>query len=212
MVLLVAAACFLSAGTLDWLRGWIYVALYAGGIAVSAVLVLRANPGVIAVRGRIRRDAKRFDKVILAFYIVLLFAVLIVAGLDAVRYRWRPLPFATLYWGAALHILAMVPAVWAMMVNPFAESVVRIQKDRGHRVVESGPYRLVRHPMYFGVILGNIGAPLILGSTWAFVPAGAAALLFILRATLEDTMLRNELPGYSEYSQRTRYRLFPGIW
>ncbi len=203
---------FASAGTLHWLRAWIYFGLHMIILVVSGILIVRANPELIACRGRIHRNAKAFDKIILRLYMVLLIGTMVVAGLDAARYGWAPLPFATVYWGVPLGILAIVPALWALMVNPFAEAAVRIQKERGHVVITKGPYRFVRHPMYVGVILTGFEAPLVLGSTWAFVPAIATLVLFVVRTALEDRTLRTELPGYAEFAQHTRYRLIPGIW
>jgi protein-S-isoprenylcysteine O-methyltransferase Ste14 len=90
--------------------------------------------------------------------------------------------------------------------------IVSIQKDRGHTVVTDGPYRYVRHPGYAGSILFTIATPLVLGSLWAFIPCGLAAALFVVRTALEDRTLQEELDGYKEYAQQTRYRLLPGIW
>jgi protein-S-isoprenylcysteine O-methyltransferase Ste14 len=210
--LLTGVALFASAGTLRWLRGWIYFGIGVAIVVVSAIVLIRKNPALIQARGEIHRDAKAFDKVILRIYVVLLFAPLVVAGLDAVRYRWSSLPPATLYWGVALQVLSILPALWAMMENPFAEPVVRIQKERGHVAITKGPYRFVRHPMYVGVILGAFAVPLVLGSAWAFVPAFVTAILFVVRTALEDRTLRSELPGYDDYAQHTRYRLLPGVW
>jgi protein-S-isoprenylcysteine O-methyltransferase Ste14 len=211
--LLTAGACFLSAGTLDWPRAWVYLRLQAAIVAVSAVLILRGNATLVNARGRIHRDAKRFDKVILGLYVVLLFTVVTVAGLDTVRYHWSsPLSIATLYWGILLSVLSTIPALWALMVKPFAEVAVRIQREREQAPVTQGPYQLVRHPMYTGVILGSLAPPLILGSAWAFLPAAATMILFVVRTALEDRTLRAELPGYREYAQRTRDRLLPRIW
>jgi protein-S-isoprenylcysteine O-methyltransferase Ste14 len=203
---------FAAAGTVHWRRGWIYIGLHMAMVAASGILIVRTNPSVIAARGRIHREAKAFDKVILRIYMLLLPATVVVAGLDAVRYRWAPLPVATIYAGVPLAVLAIVPALWVLMVNPFAEAAVRIQKERGHVVITRGPYRFVRHPMYVGVILTGFAAPLILGSGWAFVPAVATLILFVVRTALEDKTLRTELPGYAEFAEHTRYRLVPGIW
>jgi protein-S-isoprenylcysteine O-methyltransferase Ste14 len=111
-----------------------------------------------------------------------------------------------------LHLLGSIPIAGAMATNPHLETTVRIQEDRGHRVSTSGPYRVVRHPMYVGAILQFAGAPLVLGSLWACLPVAAAPVLFIVRTALEDRTLRRELPGYEAYAQRTRYRLLPGVW
>jgi protein-S-isoprenylcysteine O-methyltransferase Ste14 len=207
-----AAVLFTAAGRLDWLRAWVYLGLYVGGLMVTLAVVLRTNPEVIAARAKRHADTKHFDKVFVALYTPLVFLLPLVAGLDAVRFRWSSLPFATLYVGAALYVLGTVPAAWAMAVNPYLEQTVRIQTDRGHVVIASGPYRIVRHPLYVGVIVANIASPLLLGSLWAYVPAAMTVLLFIWRTALEDRTLRHELPGYAEYAQRTRHRLFPGVW
>ena len=100
-----------------------------------------------------------------------------------------------------------------MAVNPFFEKTVRIQHEIGHRVVDSGPYKIVRHPGYTGMIIGLILAtPMLLGSGWAFVPALLAVVWAVVRTVLEDRTLRRELPGYEDYTRRVPYRLLPGIW
>jgi len=99
-----------------------------------------------------------------------------------------------------------------MVKNRFFSAVVRIQKDRGHRVITDGPYHYIRHPGYVAGIIGALGTPLLLGSKWAFIPIGFMVLIVAIRTALEDKTLQNELEGYREYASRTRYRLFPGIW
>lgn len=206
------AVLFVSAGRLDWPRAWIYLALCVLGMAVNAVGVVRKNPGLIRERWKKRANTKTFDKVFMVLYTPTVFTLPVVAGLDAGRFGWSSMPPATLYAGVVLLLLAIIPIAGALATNPHLEITVRIQEDRGHRVITSGPYRVVRHPLYSGAILQNAGAPLVLGSLWAYVPAGLVTLLFIVRTALEDRTLRNELPGYEAYAQRTRYRLLPGIW
>jgi len=106
----------------------------------------------------------------------------------------------------------MVMPLWAMSANAYLSTMVRIQDDRGHQVVTTGPYRYVRHPMYVGTIFFGLCMPLFLGSWWTFVPCGLIVILFIIRTALEDRTLRDELPGYAEYAERVRYRLLPGVW
>jgi protein-S-isoprenylcysteine O-methyltransferase Ste14 len=106
----------------------------------------------------------------------------------------------------------MAVTYWAMAVNPFLSTIVRIQDDRGHFVVTSGPYRYVRHPMYAMILLMWPGIALELGSWWALIPAVVIAIVFVIRTTLEDRTLQAELPGYAAYGQQTRYRLLPGVW
>ena len=158
-------------------------------------------------------DAMLWDRAIVLLGALLLPTVsLIVAGLDH-RFGWT----AVLPTGVHLSGLVMLAAgyalgAWAMAVNRFFSAVVRIQKERGHAVVTRGPYRLVRHPSYAGGLLATIGIPLLLNSWWALIPASVVVALTIARTALEDRTLQNELPGYSEYAQRTRYRLVPGMW
>ena len=121
-------------------------------------------------------------------------------------------PFWTVYPGIGGFIVSAVLITWVLVKNPHAESSVRIQKDRGHSVIASGPYRLVRHPMYVGLIQLHQSMALILGSMWAMALAGLITILFLWRTALEDQTLRQELPGYEEYATVTRYRLMPGIW
>jgi len=111
-----------------------------------------------------------------------------------------------------LTILGHALVVWAMGANAFFSPLVRIQKERGHTVAIGGPYRLIRHPGYLGAIIFTVGIPLLLGSWWAIIPGLAADVLYILRTKLEDQTLVEELPGYQEYTQQTKYRLFPGVW
>jgi protein-S-isoprenylcysteine O-methyltransferase Ste14 len=207
------AAAFVAAGRFGWVRGWIWVATAAAGMVAGGLLVHRENPGLMAARARIRRaDTKRFGKVFLALYFPLLLLQPVVAGLDAVRFGWSSMPPATVYAGLVLVVLGATPVTWALMENPYAETSVRIQSDRGQKVVTSGPYRLVRHPMYLGALLMYPGVALILGSVWALAIAGLIAILMVGRTALEDRTLRRELPGYEGFVSVTRYRLIPGVW
>lgn len=206
-------ALFGGAGRFDWPRGWIYAAAYLTMLVVSAAVIWLTNPGLFEARARLRhRDTKGFDKVFLAVFLPLNYILPAAAGLDNARFGWWPISFVAVYPGLLLFAVAMVLLAWAMAVNPFAETTVRIQTERGHTVVSSGPYRLVRHPMYAGAILMFLGTPLILGSMLALLLAIGVALLFVGRTALEDRTLRRELLGYEAYATCTRYRLLPGVW
>ena len=138
--------------------------------------------------------------------------VLFVAGLD-VRYRWSSGIGPVMQIAAMLIVIAgYALVVWATGVNAFFSQVVRIQSERGHTVVSSGPYRNVRHPAYVGMLLVVLGAPIMLGSWWALIPGAISAVLMIVRTALEDRTLQAELPGYHDFAQHTRYRLLPGVW
>jgi protein-S-isoprenylcysteine O-methyltransferase Ste14 len=206
-------ALFVAAGRWDWTRGWLFVALYLAGMGALAAIVRRTQPDLLAARAQWRRkDAKPFDKVFLAIFAPLATAQPAVAGLDVERFHWSSMPPRVLYAGIALFVPAFALMAWAMAVNPHAETTVRIQTDRGHRVVTAGPYRFVRHPMYVGAMLLYVASALVLGSLWALVTAGLIAGALVCRTALEDRTLRRELPGYEDFASRTRYRLVPGLW
>ena len=206
------AALFGGAGRWNWSRGWIFLAAYFSMLGISAIVVLRKNPALMEARANWRhRDTKPFDKIILAVFFPLYNFQFLVAGLDA-RFGVPPIPFAAVYPGLLLFAAAIALVAWAMAVNRFAETTVRIQSDRGQAVISTGPYRWVRHPMYVAALLMFLATSLILGSLWSLVVAALLAALFIVRTALEDRALRRELPGYEQYAARTRYRLLPGVW
>jgi len=207
------AALFGSAGHWDWTRGWIFVAIYIVGMAFIGIAIKRKQPGLLEERSKWRRkDTKPFDKVFLAVFVPLSTIQPAIAGLDAERFHWWPLPSWLFYPGIAILPPGFALIGWAMAVNRHAETSVRIQSDRGHTVVDSGPYRFVRHPMYVGAMLMYVATPLILGSGWAMAVTLVIILLFVWRTALEDRTLRRELPGYEDFAARTRYRLLPGVW
>ena len=107
---------------------------------------------------------------------------------------------------------AAILGIWAMLENEHFEQFVRIQDDRSHRVIDTGPYRLVRHPGYLAAVVGSLVSPLMLGTASAFFPAGLVAVLFVWRTALEDRSLCRNLAGYAAYAKRTRWRLVPGLW
>lgn len=208
-----AAFPFLGAGSLDWARGWIYAAVFVTVSVVGSLVVHRANPGLLEARAKgIRKDTKSFDRVFYLMFLPLVFVYPFLAGVDAVRFSWLPLPWWTVYPGALLFLAGSVMTTWTMIVNRHAESTVRIQSDRKHAVVTEGPYRFVRHPMYVGTLAGLPGGALMLGSGWAVVPMVLIMMLFVWRTAREDRALRQELLGYDDYAKTTRYRLLPGIW
>jgi len=211
-VLVFAIVLLMGAGKLSWLRGWVYL-LYGFLLEVGTLLILaRKAPRTLDYRGTWQAGVKTYDKVFAAAWVVL--AVLVtplVAGIDE-RARLFPGHIAALYVGIVLLTLSTAFSVWAMLENEYFEQFMRIQEERAHRVVTTGPYRVVRHPGYAGAILGALSVPMILGSWWSYAPVGGVVLSFIVRTALEDRTLREELDGYEAYTQETRYRLFPGIW
>jgi protein-S-isoprenylcysteine O-methyltransferase Ste14 len=211
-LVLMSGLLFISAGTLDWLMAWVYLGVYVAGIAINSVILWRTNPELIAERAERRPDTKGWDKLFAVVAIPLFFAIYIVCGLDK-RFGWTPpLPPAGQLAALFLYLLGSGLASWAMISNAYFVGTVRIQDERGHQVVSSGPYRFVRHPGYSGWGLGFLVLPPFLGTLWGLVPAGLNCIAFIVRTALEDRTLQDELPGYREYAQRVRYRLVPGIW
>ena len=205
-------ALFAGAGTFAWTRGWLAVAVYTIGMSALGFIVRHFNAPLMAARAKPGAGTKPFDKIFLRALIPLVFIQAAVAGIDAVRFRWSSMPFAMAYAGAVLFALAIALIAWSMAVNPHAETTVRIQTDRGHTVIEAGPYRMVRHPMYVGAILMYVATPLMLGSLLAMAISGIMIALFVWRTAREDQTLRLELPGYAAYAARIRYRLVPGLW
>jgi protein-S-isoprenylcysteine O-methyltransferase Ste14 len=204
-----AAILFLSSGDLAWAWAWAYLGVGLG-ILVINVLILPAE--LIAERGQPRDNVKRWDKALTTIAALPTLALPIVAGLDQ-RYGWSPqLRPAVHVIGLACFALGQGLFSWAMASNKYFSTLVRIQMDRGHTVATSGPYRYVRHPGYTGYTVSSLGMALALGSLWAVIPAGFMACLLVLRTSLEDRTLRDELPGYKQYCERVRHRLLPGVW
>ncbi len=213
--LLTPAILFLAAGTLDWPMAWVYAVISVAAAVASRMLILLKQPDLAAERGRFTEGegAKAWDRKLVPIVALLLpTVVLIVCGLD---YRWQASgPVAPwLKWTALVLLIAGYAfSLWALITNRFFSTVVRIQRDRGHTVVSSGPYRFVRHPGYAGGLLYYVMTPLLLGTLWGFVPVLIEVALLVLRTALEDRTLQAELPGYADYARRVRYRLIPGVW
>lgn len=211
-VLMLALLLFLAAGTVDWIAGWVMVIVMAGWVIATAIVVMPRYPELLAERVGPRKGAKTWDTVVLSLYGLVMMIMWIVAGLD-LRYGWSSGIGPVAQIAAMLIVIAgHALVVWATGTNAYFSQVVRIQTERGHTVVSSGPYRYVRHPAYVGAILLVLCAPIALGSWWALIPGVICAVLMIVRTALEDKTLQAELPGYTEYAQHSRYRLLPGIW
>jgi len=210
-----AALLFLTAGTLNWLWGWVLIAVLAAFLAAHPLILIPINPELLAERekGSLAEGVKTWDKVVSMLAAgVLPIASWIVAGLDF-RFGWSSaVPLAWHLFGLAVMALGYGLFLWAMASNAFFAEGVRIQEERGHTVATGGPYRYVRHPGYAGAILAQSATPLLLGSVWATIPSLGCAALYVLRTYLEDRTLTEELPGYREYAAQTRYRLLPGVW
>lgn len=198
----------------NWWEAWVYAAIAIFGFTISRVLAARRHPDLIAERVRFlqQENTKSWDKFLSPVVGLGSGFIPLVAGLDA-RFEWSPAfsqPMKTL---ALFMILAgYFLGSYALIENRFFSSTVRIQTERGHKVVSSGPYRWMRHPGYAGALLTYLATPLFLDSIWAFLPAGFITMVLIIRTALEDKTLQAELDGYRAYASRVRYRVLPGIW
>ncbi len=213
-VLIVAAILFISSGRLDWWAAWVYLGIYIVGSTISILAMVLYNPELIPERTQgMRPDTKGWDRAVVNLYGFAIGVLTpLIAGLD-MRFGWsQKIPLAVPVLALLFALLGFGVGSWAVALNRFYIATVHIQKDRGHTVVSDGPYRFVRHPGYLGSIMACIATPLILNSLWALIPAALAIIFLGVRTALEDRTLRQELNGYSEYAQRVRYRLLPGIW
>jgi protein-S-isoprenylcysteine O-methyltransferase Ste14 len=205
-------ALFLPADDIRWAKGWLFLLVFLALTVPSVIYLWRANPEIFVARSKIRAGTKRWDKVLMALLFFSLTAIFIVAGFDAARFHWSSVPTWLVVLGYVLLSICFFLSVWAESVNPFAEPSVRIQTDRGHKVIDTGPYAIVRHPLYLGALFLFAGIPLTLGSFWSLIPAALATLTLVVRTILEDRTLHKELQGYKEYAARVPHRLIPGIW
>jgi protein-S-isoprenylcysteine O-methyltransferase Ste14 len=203
---------FLPAGTWAWAKGWLFIGVFLGTVAIVALYLWRVNPEVWVARTRSHEGTKRWDKILLGFFFPAVYAIVPVAALDDGRFHWLPVPWWVCGVGYVLFLVGMGILTWAEAVNKFFEVTVRIQTERGQKVIDTGPYAVVRHPGYVGGILFCLGIALCLGSVWALIPAGLASALLILRTRWEDQTLQAELPGYREYTERVRSKMLPGVW
>jgi protein-S-isoprenylcysteine O-methyltransferase Ste14 len=212
MLLVIGGVLFVSAGRLDWWEAWAFLTLYFIIALATAVWLLRTNPELAQERNRPGPGVKLWDSLLIRINLLLTLGLYVVTGLDAGRLALSNVPWAV----RAAGLLGLIPAfglpLWAAKVNTYLSSRVRLQPERGQEVVAAGPYRYIRHPMYAGMLCYGLSVPLMLGSWWGLGVAGAMNLTVVLRTLLEDRLLQRKLPGYREYSQRVRYRLFPGVW
>jgi len=212
LVAFMAVVLFLSSGRLNWMWAWIFIGLNLIGVLINSIILLRYNPETIAERAE-AEGMKDWDKIVSGLWAVTYYILmLLVAGLDT-RFGWTPLLALALYVaGGIVFVLGFAFFSWAMISNAYFTAVVRIQAERGQTICTTGPYRFVRHPGYVGAIIQSLATPLLLGSLWALIPGGVAAILMVTRTALEDQTLHQELDGYQDYAQQVRYRLLPGIW
>lgn len=212
-LLLVAVLLFAGAGRLDWALGWLFVAVW-GLLKILFILLLRwHDPALLVERVTRHENTQQYDRLIVPVYFVFSFGTIFIAGLDGGRFHWSgELSAALIIIAYVVYLFGNGLASWAVSANPFFSSESRLQVDRNQKVTRDGPYRFVRHPAYLAAILMWLVTGLLLESWYAVIPGLLAGLMMVLRTIYEDRMLHNQLPGYAEYAQQVRYRLFQGIW
>jgi len=198
----------------DWWEAWVYGLINVLGFAISRAIAGKRNPDLITERAQFMKHENVFnwDKILAPIVVLGGGLIPLVVGFDELL-NWSP-AFSILIKIIALAII-LTGYIWgsyALIQNRFFSGMVRIQSDRGHKVITNGPYCWMRHPGYAGAILKYLATPLFLDSGWAFIPAVFLVIVLVIRTSLEDKVLQAELEGYSEYADKVRYRLFPGVW
>jgi protein-S-isoprenylcysteine O-methyltransferase Ste14 len=208
-----ALLLFVPAGTLRWSGAWVFLAIMGAASLLGMAWLARHDPALFKerVRAPFQRDQKPWDKVLMGAFMPLWLGWYVFMGLDK-RFSWSSVPILAQTLGAVLIGLCLYLSWLVFKENSFAAPVVKLQKERGHKVVTSGPYRYVRHPMYTGVILFFLGVPLLLGSWWGLCVSPCLILLLAFRAVMEERMLKAELDGYADYAARVPYRFVPLLW
>ena len=199
---------FLPAGTFAYWEAWVYLAILLIPMSMVMFYLLGKAPELLARRMKLREKEVEQKLIIKLSFIPFLLAF-ILPGIDK-RLGWSNVPVAIVVAAEILVVIGYVLFFLVLKENQFASRVIEV--ERGQKVIQSGPYRLVRHPMYMGTVLMCVASPLALGSYWAIIPAIFIIPIFIARIINEEKVLTKELEGYSEYKQKTRYRLIPGIW
>jgi protein-S-isoprenylcysteine O-methyltransferase Ste14 len=213
-IIVLAALLFGAAGTIRWPAGWVFLAEMGITSLAIGFWLLRHDPALLKERfaSPIQRAPERWDQFFMAAALVIWPAWVVLMALDCQRFHWSHVPFAVRVVGAVAILVGMGVAFLAVRENTYLAPVVKIQSERGHKVIDTGPYRYVRHPMYTGALIYTLGMPLLLGSWWglALVPLIISGVGW--RAVREEQTLAQKLPGYADYANRVHWRLIPLIW
>ena len=204
---------FLSAGTLHWPAAWLYLATTAVLGLTAGLWLAKVDPALLNERMKpmMQKDQPAADKKLMLALGFAGLTWLLAIGLDR-RWHWSDVPLALQALGYVLFLAATALMLRVVRENSFAAPVVKVQAERGHRVIDTGPYAFVRHPMYSGAVLYFAGIALLLGSWWGLILSSVFFVLFSIRAAIEERALIDGLPGYADYLARVRYRLVPGLW
>lgn len=210
---LMAVALFWGAGDWSWPQGWAFIAIFVLGSIGFSIYMISRDPALLASRLSPNQKGGPFwDRVFLFVFIALWFVWLAVMGLDVRRLQLSHMPLWLNVVGGILIVAGFLATMPVFLANSFAAPVVRIQEERGQRVIDTGPYAFVRHPMYAAAILYLVGMPFLLGSWWGFLFVPLYIGGVAPRAMAEERLLARDLPGYADYMTRVRWRLIPGVW
>ncbi len=214
MFVVFGVALFVAAGTVRWAAGWIFLALFFGFTVALSGWLLDHDPALLVERqtGIGKPDQKTWDKAFFGIAAALFVSWLVLIPLDAVRFGWSHVPAWLQAAGAGLLSGSFYFFFLTFRENAYLSPAVRVQAERGQTVVSTGPYAVVRHPMYGTVIIFVAGATLLMGSWYGFVPGVLVVVATAVRAVAEERTLRRELAGYAEYMTRVKYRLIPYVW
>ncbi len=210
----IGLALFLSAGTLRWLAGWCFLFLFFGFFVVMSLWLYKHDPGLLQERmtGLGKQNQALWDKVFMISISIIFIAWLILMPLDAVRFQWSHMPAWLQACGAIILVVSFYLFYLVYRENPYLSPAIRIQNERGQKVISSGLYHYIRHPLYAAFIPFFVGTALLLGSWYGILFGLVFVVLIGIRATKEEKMLLKELPGYESYVAKVKYRFIPYIW
>jgi protein-S-isoprenylcysteine O-methyltransferase Ste14 len=202
---------FLPAGTFNYWQAWLLLVVFALSTWIPSIYLLRTNPVALQrrMRGGPTAETRMVQKVVIAGWYLSVAAMFVVSALDH-RFGWSPVPTAICLVGDVLVAVGLGVMMLVVIQNSYAAATVRV--EAGHKLVSTGLYGLVRHPMYTGDVITMVGIPLALGSYWGLVFVVPGLILLALRIRDEEKLLQEELDGYHEYTQKVRYRLVPCMW
>jgi protein-S-isoprenylcysteine O-methyltransferase Ste14 len=210
-VVVLGALLFIPAGTLDYWQAWVFIAVFVGSTSVIGVYLALKDPALLERRKQIGPAAEQepAQRVIISVGILSFLGVMVFSALDH-RFGWSPVPPVVSLVGAVLVVLGLFVDLLVFRENTYGASNIRVEE--GQQVISTGPYAIVRHPMYAGVLIMVVGTPLALGSWWGLLVVAVTLPVLIWRILDEEALLKRELPGYTDYTRDVRYRLVPHVW